>query len=131
MKQGGYIALMSAIIISVILLGLTFTLSFRGFFGRFNILDSEFKERSLGLAEACAERALLRLATIPKYAGNETLTIDGESCQIYPVKSNFPAINQYTIETKAVLGQTVSNIRIVAATSSFSIISWEEIPTLP
>jgi len=66
----GYIALISTLIISLILIGLTFTLSASGFFTRFNVLDREYKRISLGLAESCANVALLEIAKDPNYDPN-------------------------------------------------------------
>ena len=71
----GFIALMSAIIISVILLLVTTTLSLNGFYSRSNILDSEMKEKSAWLANACLEKARLILATNPSATGKATIPI--------------------------------------------------------
>ena len=127
-NQSGYIALISAIVISVVLMAVTFALSFSGYFARFNILDSEYKERSVALAEACADTALLRLALNPGYAGNETLTLGADSCFIRGITL---AGGQFTIYTKAIFQKINTNLKIFAASSDLSIISWEEIPYLP
>ena len=58
----GFIALFSVIIISFTLLLMTVTLNFSNLFGRFNILDSEFKEQSGEFAYACIETARFVLA---------------------------------------------------------------------
>jgi hypothetical protein len=84
----GYIALMSATIISLILLGMTFTLASGGYYSRFNALNKEYKKVSLGLAESCANVALLEVAqnynfTVPA-AGSSTL-VGGEHCLIKSV----------------------------------------------
>ncbi len=51
---------MSAIVISVVLLIIVTTSSFTGFYGRFNILDTELKARSAATADACVSSALLK-----------------------------------------------------------------------
>jgi hypothetical protein len=61
-SQGGYIALISIIIIVALLMIITVAVSFSGFFSRFGILDNEYKEVSSALAEACADTAILNLA---------------------------------------------------------------------
>jgi hypothetical protein len=71
----GFIALTSAILIAAVLLGITTTLSTSGYFARGDSLTSEFKRVSLGLAESCANAALLKFATNYSYAGNETISI--------------------------------------------------------
>ncbi len=83
-SEQGFIALMSAIIISMLLIMLSLAVSMTGFFGRFNILDAEYKQRSLVLAEACADSSLLKLITIPDYAGNETINLGADSCEGTP-----------------------------------------------
>ena len=79
--QKGFIALFSVIIISFILLFIAVTLNFSGFFGRFNVFDSELKSESDALAEACLESARLALAT-ENYTLNEEIvvTIEDEIC---------------------------------------------------
>jgi hypothetical protein len=62
MKQHGFIALMSVIIISAVLLGAAATASTAGFFARFNELNAEYKKTASGLAESCINTALLNLA---------------------------------------------------------------------
>src|ERR1044072_7315133 len=95
--QGGYIALMSALIISVILIGFLTTLSLGGFFGRFNVLNSEFKERSAAVAEGCANAAISRMGGDVTYAGNEDLVFGGNTCHVFPLEAG-PASGQKTIK---------------------------------
>jgi hypothetical protein len=77
-KQSGFIALTSAIIISVILTTIVFTISFTSFSSRINISGTEFKEKSMSLAEACIDNVILKLQ------GNEEYTpdISGDLVQI-------------------------------------------------
>ncbi len=123
----GYVALISAVIISVILMAIVFTLSFTGYFGRFNVLESEFKERGAGLAEACADRALLKLANNPSYTGNETLSIEGNLCTIQPIQSSPP---NKIIKTQAVFHDSYTNLRVTVDAATLVIASWEELPSL-
>ena len=81
----GFIALTSAIIMSAILLMVAATGSLSGFFTRSTVLDAEYKERSLALADACIDTALVRLAGDFDYTGGETVEVDGAGhCQILP-----------------------------------------------
>ena len=68
----GYIALISAIIISVVLLGLATAIGQSTFFSRFNALNREYKRISLGLAESCVHAAL------SKISNNYDYTIQGD-----------------------------------------------------
>src|SRR3989344_2331312 len=59
--SGGFIALISAVIISLVLMVVVFSVSTLAFFSRFNQLDSEYKEKSSALAESCVDLAILKL----------------------------------------------------------------------
>ena len=123
--QKGFVALISAIVISVALLLIVAALSFSSFYGRYNILDAELKERSLGIAEACGDHALLELTNDPSYTGNATTTIGSDSCYIGPV---VVAGAQRTFKTRSMYKNYYSNLEISFDTSTFSVLSWKEIP---
>lgn len=53
---------MTAILMSVVLLGLAVTLCASSFFARFDSLSREYARVAQGLAESCAQVALLRVA---------------------------------------------------------------------
>jgi len=122
-------ALMSVIIISVILLLIASTLSFTGFSGRLNILDSEYKERSLALAEACLDMVLLKLAIDPTYSGGPPdVNVGTNKCSIL----NFDNPNLFDptiieIKTKATFQKAVTNLRIKVLKVDLSFVSFEEI----
>ncbi len=130
-SQSGFIAIMSSIIIVLVVTTMAFALGMLGFFNRFNILDSQLKETSFALAEACGDTALLNLANNPNYTPvNEVVSFGSEQCTIVSLQSDTPAINQTTIKTKAVENTSVSNIQIVVNSDDLSVITWQEIPTL-
>src|SRR3989344_2597258 len=87
-KNGGYIALIAALIISGVIVMIVATLSQTSFIGRANIAGSHYKERSRSLAQACANVALLRLASSSSYTGNESLGVASETCQIFTIVSS-------------------------------------------
>src|SRR3989344_619469 len=88
-KDSGFVALITAIILSVILLVVTITLSQTSFLTRSILLDSEFKERSTALAEACVDVAILRISMTPGYsATNEDVSIGTETCTIVSVSGS-------------------------------------------
>lgn len=122
--MNGYIAIISAIVISILIMGFVFAVSFSGFFNRFNILDSSLKETANGLAEACVETALLKLAENSSYGGNENIAISNEQCSILPLEN---AGNQKIIKTKAIVQKAVANFKIIVNANDLSIISWEEL----
>jgi hypothetical protein len=113
-KQDGYVALISVIIISLTLLGLTSVLSMSNYFSRFNVLDKEYKRVSLGLAESCANVALLKIAQDPSYAVATTVLVGSQSCIIESIDNptNYDSNNKKTviINTQGQYQQTFSNI---------------------
>lgn len=125
--QSGFVALISAIIICAVLVIISVSISATSFFSRFNVSDAEYKKRGSNLAEACVDEALLKLAQDPSYTGGETINVGSDSCKIFSVSAS---ATQYTVKTKAVFQQAVTNIQVVVDSSSFSLISWQELPTL-
>ncbi|MDO8443053.1 MAG: hypothetical protein Q7S81_02230 [bacterium] len=124
MNQHGYISLISSIIISILLLAVTFAISFNNSSSRFNILNVEFKERSLALAEACVDTALLKLAQNQSYGGNENISVGNDQCSILPIETSS---GQKIIKTKAIFQNAVTNLKVAVQASNLSVVSWEEI----
>ncbi len=125
--MNGYIAITSAIIISILIMGFVFAVSFSGFFNRFNILDSSLKETVNSLAEACAETALLKLAENSVYGGNENINIGDEQCSILAIEING---SQKIIKVKAAVQNITANFKVIINGSDLSIISWEELANM-
>ena len=133
-SNNGFIALFTAIIISVVLMLVSASLNRVGYLTRGEALDSEYKNRSLALAEACVDTALLNLALDPTYqvTSPQQVSVGVDSCWIRSVTT---AGTQNTIETRAVFPDTAinqgatTNLRIIVNTSDLSVISWNEIPS--
>jgi len=139
----GFVALMSVIIISAILLVLVFTLGVSSFFNRFNVLDAENKRVSLGLAEACVSVAMLKVAKDASYtvgAPGECVSVGDASgvaaakrvCKVCNVTAgaSFPK----TIETRAVYNGAYTNLRVTITNSipgNFAITAWSELANGP
>ena len=70
----GFIALISALLISTVLLGLAATLCMSSLFARLDALSQEYHRVALGLAESCAQVALLKVAQ--NYAYDPTVDAD-------------------------------------------------------
>lgn len=88
MNKNGFIALFSVIIISAILVLTAVTLSFSGFYGRFNILDTESKERSNALADACIDSARLAISTDSYTLGTTVVVPVGSQSCTYTIDNN-------------------------------------------
>lgn len=130
-NQSGFIALISVIIISALLLTIVVALNLTGFLGRYNILDSEFKQRSVSLAEACVDTELLNLAYGTTIILPSTVPIaspNPDSCVILSVVGSGPTtiITQASFPSAA--PHTITNIKAVVDANG-SITSWQECPT--
>ncbi len=123
--NSGFIALMSAILISIILLLIITNLSLTGFYSRSNILDFELKEKSFSLAEACADSALLKLVNDTDYIGGETIAVSGnDTCTIDLTSLSNPR----TFITWASHDNAYfTKLKIIINAQSGTVISWEEI----
>jgi len=107
--QQGFIALLSTIIISAILLVMTVEGSFAGWHARFNVLGTEAKEQSSALARGCMEQALVRTIVDPTYGGGATSTFAVGTCYTFPVSYNIPA-GTATLRTQAVVRDAYTNL---------------------
>ncbi|HYF04813.1 MAG TPA: hypothetical protein VEA59_01430 [Patescibacteria group bacterium] len=133
MKQEGYIALVSVIVLMSVLLIITLALSQVSFFARFNVISRENKKISRYLAEACADEALLYVANNPSYSvasGGQTITLDaiaGTGCKVCSVGTGSTRV----ILTRAKHKDSYTNLQVTASltNSSISITSWLENPT--
>jgi putative endonuclease len=123
----GYIALISVIIISLLLITISVAVSFSGFFSRFSVLDNEYKEISNGLADACANTAILKVAGDWSYATTapETIAVGANSCQIVSIQN---LGLQKVIRTQAIYQKSFTNLKITVS-NSINIDSWEELAT--
>lgn len=122
-KESGFVVLISTIILSAILMAVVFSVSFSGFFTRFNLLDSENKERSFSLANACANLAMLKRSQDNAYAGNETLSVGSEYCRVRPILVSGDVI----IETTASVSSSFTNIRVNLDAGNLSVRRWREV----
>jgi hypothetical protein len=123
----GFTALISAIIISVILLGLAVALGGSTFFARFNSLNREYKRISLGLAEACVHEALGRIAADFDYVvppGGEVVDLGEEvygrdaTCTIIgptSIPTETGGKKEFLIETKASYAGAFSSLSVSAS----------------
>lgn len=120
--NGGYIALISAIIMTVILMLISITTSHSSFLGRFDSQILEYKDGSYNLAKGCLDHAKLKLAQ-GSYAGNETITIGTNSCTIDPITTNS---GNTIIVSKATITNTTTKLKLTVNSSTLSIVSLEE-----
>ena len=123
-KNSGYIALISAIIITLVVMVVVSSLSLTGFLSRFNILHSEYKELSVALSESCVEAAILELIEDPNWPGGETINVGSQTCEIRPVQT---LGTQRVIETQSEFRESHTNLRVVFDSVSRTLVSWDEV----
>ena len=128
----GFIALTSAIVIVLVLVTITVVVSISGFLGRFNILNVEFKEKSYGLAEACVEVAIIKLANNPLYSPSNECVPVGDSCptgeNTCTIVSVEPDGSNKVIKAKAVFNESHTNLKATVDSSinNIPITAWKE-----
>ena len=134
-NNNGFIALISVIIITLILLSTTAALATKGFLDRFNILEGEAKEISAGLASACVESARIKIARDgDNYTGDETLMVvtdpadpaKNKTCEIVLVTHSG---DESTIQSKGAYKKATTNYEVIVDTDDelIPIISWKEV----
>ena len=125
-KNSGFIALISVILLSVILLLVVTSTSLDGFYSRFNIFDYESKERSNALAEACADTVLLKLINDSSYTGGGSpVVVSGsDTCTIDSTSVTIP---DRTFVLHAIFNNSYTNLQIIVNVASASVVQWEEI----
>ncbi len=124
--QTGFIALISATIIAVVLLLVTSSANLSGFYSRSNSLDAELKERSGAIAEACVDEALLKLANDSGYTGNVDVIVDGANqCHI---DSLVPSTDPIIITARADYNHFFTRLEVKVDKTNLSVISWQELP---
>ncbi|MEK7118387.1 MAG: hypothetical protein AAB869_02145 [Patescibacteria group bacterium] len=128
----GFIALMSSIIISVMLMTMVLTVSSSSFYARSDTLGRENKRKSLGLAEGCMNIALLRIAQDLLYRGGDSVdTGDGE-CSIASFETPLGYPKTFNIRTWAKRSSAFSNIETsitMQNAGNVTVNSWEEVAT--
>jgi len=127
--EGGYIALISVIIITFILFIAVFSLAQFGITSRFSLLDLENKSESEQLAAGCVQVAIIAIVNDPAYeAALVPVTVDDGECTIESVEVDTPSSGLSTIKTSAVVTGATTNLEVVWEQSGEDITSWEEVP---
>lgn len=121
--DGGYIAIVSAVMVTLVLLLVVLVSSERSFLGNENARTLEAKEESAAAAEGCLEHALLKIA-IGSYSGNETIAVGSSTCAVLPVQ--FLATGT-VIKASSTVRNVTTKLRLIVATSSLQTISKEEV----
>lgn len=130
-SEEGFLALMSAIIISAVLMIVVFSVSFSGFMTRFNILDSEYKTKSYSLAEGYISDSFIvlaqKLSENPSYPGTGGQVSLG-GLDYYEIIVSGASV---TIKAHSVVERATTNIQVEGTYSGGSLVidSWKEVPS--
>jgi len=118
-NQAGYVALVSAILVSGVMMALAVTISRAAFWGRFDALARENKIAAREMAKGCADQALLKIAK------NEE-PIVREMCSDLQINADNDSV--YEIIARANRKNSFVQLRIVAdcAGGKMKILQWEE-----
>ena len=137
-QEGGFVALVSVIIISAILLTMIFVLGASSFFARFDALDQESKRVSLGLAEACANMAMVKLAQNSSYvpaSGGDCVSVS-DTCGAFGATRVCRICQVSGALTKTILvraryngAYTTISVSGTIGSTNFNVTNWSEIAT--
>ncbi|GMX58032.1 MAG: hypothetical protein YFSK_3660 [Candidatus Yanofskyibacterium parasiticum] len=118
-NQAGYVALVSAILVSGVMMALAVSVSRAAFWGRFDALARENKIVAREMAKGCAEQALLKISK------NEE-PIVWEMCSDLRINADNDPV--YEIIARADWKNSFARLRIVAERNGgeIKILQWEE-----
>ena len=108
--RGGYIALLSTIIISAVLLTMTVGAGQSGWFTRFEVLRTEAKLESQLVTKGCINEVIAKLINDPTWMGDTTITKNSGICYVYPIQKNYPYNNYVIIKVRGDVRNSVTNI---------------------
>ncbi|MBI5732537.1 hypothetical protein HY967_01075 [Candidatus Jorgensenbacteria bacterium] len=123
-QKKGYIALITAIILTAIVLAVAVSLSSTTFLARFDSVGVELKDMSRFIAKGCLEYARFNLASSSGWAGNVTTTINGYSCYVYAPQG---VGTTTVIQSTATINNRTTNLKMTVATSTLKVIFLEEL----
>lgn len=127
----GYMAVTTAIIVTVVMTIVGLSISFSSLFGRSNALADNYRQQALASSEACLDHALLQLSLSSLYSGNEVVNvpIGGAvlSCSIQPLITQGA---NTTIRTTSTVGGSRVNLELVVVSATLNRVSLRELVTL-
>lgn len=125
--QKGYIAIMTSIILSLMMMLVAISLGSANLFTRLNVVDFGNKQLSYFIARSCLNDALFKLADSPSYTGNETLMISDRTCVLSTITVSG---SDKIIQAKAIISGSTTNLKLTVNATTLSTVSLEELPTL-
>ena len=128
-KQHGFIALISVLMLSVVLLAAVISLAQYSMISRYALLTLEQKEVSVSLAQACVQVARIAIVNDPLYqTQNHVVPLGNARCFIDHIFPQTPSSAKSRVETTASSSGATTNLRVEINTSSGAVTKMEEIP---
>ena len=123
----GYIALISVLIISAVLLLIVLGISQSSIGQSTMVIQRNQDSEVYCLAQACAEEALMKLKEDLEYQGEETLNIGGKSCTILTIEGS--GNKDRVVKTSSLVDNQVKRIKIEIdrVNPNCRIKSWQEV----
>ncbi len=122
--ENGYMAIVTAIILSLVMLAIASVSGSSSLWARMNETDAYSKRISYFLSRSCLDYSLLRLAQTASYAGSATVPVGSDQCTLRPV---VPSGVNTIIEAKGQFNGATTNLRLTVVTQDLSTVSLEEI----
>ncbi len=123
-SRPGFLAITTAIILSLVLLTVALSVGSLGVLTRTRQSDTVTKSLTFTLARSCVDYALLKLVQNSNYLGNELRTIDGKQCTILGVENSG---QNKIIKTWATIQNLTTKVRATVQISPFQLITLEEV----
>lgn len=125
-QSGGYIALISILIVGTATMAIALTLLTTGTDAQRSNLITQQSIQARQQAHGCAEEALQKIRESTSFVGNDTIILGVGNCT-YTVAST--GANTRTITTTGTVGNVVRKVTVYATigSSSISITSWQEV----
>lgn len=122
--SGGYIAIVSALVLSAVVGAIVFVATTNIFFGRSNTAILKSKKNTRYLAESCLEDALLKFGSDHTYSGNETIVVGSSTCKTISVNASG---TDRVFKVSATTTNSVTNLKLVAEEATLDKVSLEEV----
>ena len=128
-SHGGYIALISVLVVGAVGGGITISLILLGLGSARTSLSVDQSNQAMALSNACAEEALQRIRDSATFTGNRSLTLGEGVCE-FTVTSQ--GGQNRTVTASGVIGNNIrkEKIKIDKINPAIQVVSWEEIADL-
>jgi hypothetical protein len=124
-RHQGFVALISAVIISAVLMLMVLAGALSGIFARSNVLDAELKSRSRAVADACLDQALLLVTNNPGYLDSQYQKFNALDACLLTVSGVAPA---KSIAVQGSSTKAVTNLSATYNTGTKAFTSLSEVP---